>query len=47
MKELQMDILYSEDVVAWDGVRLPIQKIQSVKWTDLNLMDQEDPEDIK
>ena len=27
MKELQTDVLYSEDVVVWGGVRLPMQKI--------------------
>ena len=42
-----MDVLYSEDVVVWDGVRLPMQKIQNGKWMDLNLMDQEYPESIK
>ena len=42
-----MDVLYSEDVVVWDGVRLTMQKIQNGKWTDLNLMDQEDPESTK
>ena len=42
-----MDDLCSEDVVIWDGVRLPMQKIQNGKLTDLNLMDQEDPEAIK
>ena len=42
-----MDVLYSEDVVLWDGVRLTMQKIKNGKWTDLNLMDQEDPEAIK
>ena len=41
--KLQMDVLYSEYVVVWDGIRLPMQKIQNLKWTDLNLMDQEDP----
>ena len=47
MKELQMDVLYSEYVVVWDGVRLPMQKIQNVKWMDLHLMHQEDTEAIK
>ena len=47
MKELQMDVLYSLDVVVWGGVTLPMQKIPNGKWTDLNLMDQEDPEAIK
>ena len=42
-----MDVLYSEDAVVWDGVRPPMQKIQNGKWTDLNLMYQEDPEAIK
>ena len=42
-----MDDLCSEDVVIWDGVRLPMQKIKNGKLTDLNLMDQEDPEAIK
>ena len=42
-----MDVLDSVDVVVWDGIRLPMQKIQNGKWTDLNLMDQEDPEAIK
>ena len=47
MKELQMDVLYSEDVAVWDIVRLSRQKIHNVKWTDLNLTDQEDPQAIK
>ena len=47
MKELHMDVLYSEDVVVWDGVRPTIQKIQNGKWKDLNLMDQEDLDIIK
>ena len=47
IKELQMDVLYSEYVVVWDGVRLPMQKIKNGKWTDLSLMDHEDPEAIK
>ena len=47
MKYLQMDVLYSEDVVVWYGVRLPIHKIQNEKWTDFNLMYQEDPEAIQ
>ena len=47
MKELQMDVLYSEDVVVWGGVRLTMQKIQNGKWMDLNLMDQEYPKVIK
>ena len=42
-----MDVFYSEDVVVWDGIRLPMQKIKNGKWTDLDLLDQEDPEDIK
>ena len=42
-----MDILYSEDAVVWNAVRLPTQKIQNGKWTDLNLMYQEDTEAIK
>ena len=46
-KQLQIDVLCSEDVLVWDGVRLPMQKIQNGKWTDLNLMYQEDPDDIK
>ena len=47
MKELQMDILYSEYVVVWGGVRLTMQKNQNGKWMELDLMDQEDPEAIK
>ena len=47
MKELQMDVIYSEDVVVWDSVRLTMQKIQNGKWTDLNWMYQEDQEAIK
>ena len=47
VKELQMDVLYSEYVVVWDSVRLIMQKIKNGKWTDLNLMDQEDPGAIK
>ena len=35
-----MDVLYSEDAVVWDGVRLIMQKIYNGKFTDLNLMDQ-------
>ena len=42
-----MNVLYSEDVAAWDGVRLPMQIIQNVKWTELNLMDQEYTQAIK
>ena len=29
MKELQMGVLYTEDVVVWGGVRGPMQKIQN------------------
>ena len=39
--------MYSEDVVVWYGVRLPMQKIQNGKLTGLNLMGQDDPEAIK
>ena len=42
-----MNVLYLEDVVVWDGVRLPMQKIQNGKWMDLNLMYHGDPESIK
>ena len=47
MKELQMDVLYSEDVVVWDIVRPTMQKIHNGKWTNLNLTDQEDPNATK
>ena len=47
MKELQMDVLYSEDVLVWDIAIPPMQKIQNDKWMDINLMYQEDPGDIK
>ena len=47
MKELRMDVLYSEDVVVWDSIRLPVQKIQNGKWTDLKLLGQEYPKSIK
>ena len=47
MKDLQIDVLYSEDVGVWDGVRMPMQEIQNTKWTEINLMDQEDPEASK
>ena len=47
MKELQMDILYSGYLIVWNGVRLPMHKIQNGKCTDLNLMDLEYPESIK
>ena len=47
MKELQMDILYSEYVVVCDGIIIPMHKIHNGKWMDLNLMDQKDPEAIK
>ena len=36
MKELQMDVLYSEYVLVWDGVRMPMHKIQNGKGKDLN-----------
>ena len=42
-----MDVLYSEDVLVWYGVILPMQKIQDGKWTDLHLMNQEYPEAIR
>ena len=42
-----MDVLHSEDVVVWNGIILPMQKIQNGKWTDLNLIDQEHLEAIK
>ena len=42
-----MDVIYSEDVAVWDGVLLFMQKVQNVKWTDFNLMLQEDPETIQ
>ena len=47
MKELQMDVLYSEYVLVWDGVRMPMHKIQNGKGKDLNWMDQEDPDAVK
>ena len=47
MKELQIDVIYSEYVLVWESVRLIMQKIQNGKWTDLNLTDQENPGDIK
>ena len=47
MKELQTNVLYSKYVVVWDGIRLAMRKIQNGKWTDLNIMDQEDPEATK
>ena len=47
MKELKIDVLYSENVVVWDNIILPVQKIQNGNWTDLNLLGQEDPESIK
>ena len=47
MKEIKIDVLYSEYVVVWDGVILPMHKIHNVKWMDLNLMDQVDPDTIK
>ena len=40
MEELQIDVLYSEDVAVWGGIRPTMYKIQNGKWTDLNLMDQ-------
>ena len=40
MKELQMDVLYSEDVVVWKGIRMTMQKIKNGRWADHNLMDQ-------
>ena len=42
-----MDVLCSGDVVVWDSVRPARQKIQNGKWTDRNLMDQDDLEAIK
>ena len=42
-----MGVLYSEDVLVWNCVILSMQKIQNVKWMDLNSMDQDDPEAIK
>ena len=47
MKDFQMGVFYSRDVILWDSVRLPMQKIQNRKWTGLNLIDQEDSEAIK
>ena len=47
MKELQMGVIYSEDVLVLDRVKLQMQKIHNGECTDLNLMDQEDPESIK
>ena len=47
MKELQMYVLYSEDIVVRGSIRLPMQKIQNGKWTDVNSMHQEYPEAIK
>ena len=44
MKELQMGVIYSEEVVVWYSIRLPMQKIQNGKWTELNLIYQEDTE---
>ena len=44
---MQIDAFYSEDVVVWDGVRLPMHKTQNEKWTDLDLIYKEYPEAIK
>ena len=44
---MQIDAFYSEDVVVWDGVRLPMHKTQNGKWTDLDLIYKEYPEAIK
>ena len=44
MKELQTDVLYLEDVLVWESIRLLMKKIQNEKCTDLNLMDQYDPD---
>ena len=40
MKKLQTDVIYTEYIVVWYGVRLPMQKTQNGKWTEINLMDQ-------
>ena len=34
-------------MLVWDGVRIPMHKIQNGKGKNLNLMDQEDPEAVK
>ena len=47
MEKFQMDVLYLEDVVVRDDVQMPMQKIQNGNLTDLNLMDQDNPEAIK
>ena len=47
MKWLQIYVLYLDGVVVWDGVRTTMLKNQNRKWTELNLMDQDDPEAIK
>ena len=47
MKESQIDVLYSEDVAVWGGIRPTMHKTQNGKGTYLNLMYQEYLEAIK
>ena len=44
MRKLKMDVLYSEEVIVWDKLRLPMQEVKSQLAHDLNAIIEETSE---
>jgi len=37
LKKLKMDVLYSDNIVQWDNLKLPMQEVNiTEKWIDFN-----------
>ena len=50
MRKLKMDVLYSENVVTWDELQLPMHEVKARgKWYDFNSLveDQAESESVK
>ena len=50
MRKLKMDVLYSDNVVTWDELRLPMHKVKAKgKWHNFNALveDQAESESVK
>jgi hypothetical protein len=50
MRKLKMDVLYSDNVVTWDELKLPMHKVQAKgNWHDFNALveDQAESESVK
>ena len=50
MRKLKMDILYTENIVKWDELRLPMHKVKANgEWHDFNALvkDQAESESVK